>query len=55
MMMYRLNKPPSFDFPTMVYRISDKTYIPFDPENKDYQEYLKWLAEGNEPEPADET
>ena len=24
-----------------------------DPDNTDYQEYLAWLAEGNEPLPAD--
>lgn len=35
-------------------RISDNTSIPFDPANTDYQKYLKWLAEGNEPLPADE-
>ena len=28
--------------------------IPFNPANKDYQEYLAWVAEGNEPDPADE-
>ena len=26
----------------------------FAPDNTDYQEYLKWVAEGNEPLPADE-
>jgi hypothetical protein len=32
----------------------DKWSIPFDPDNTDYQEYLKWIEEGNTPLPADE-
>ena len=33
---------------------SDGWSIPFDEANTDYQEYLEWLAQGNEPLPADE-
>ena len=36
-----------------VIRTNDFVYVPFDPANTDYQQYLKWLAEGNEPLPAD--
>jgi len=36
-----------------VQRIADNAFIPFDPANTDYQEYLKWLDEGNIPLPAD--
>jgi hypothetical protein len=32
---------------------SDGWSIPFDPDNTDYQEYLKWLAEGNTPQEAE--
>ena len=38
----------------MVRRLPDNGDIPFDPANMDYQAYLKWVAEGNTPLPADE-
>jgi len=52
--MYKLQKIPSSSEPACIVRLSDNLHIPFDPANTSYQDYLKWLAEGNTPEPADE-
>jgi len=41
-------------FENVVRRTYDNACVPFDPANTDYQAYLKWLSEGNEPLPADE-
>jgi len=40
---------------TTVVKILDdkKYYIPIDPDNTDYQEYLEWVAEGNTAEPIE--
>jgi len=48
--MYKLYKSGGWE---CVIRLSDNAFIPFDPANTDYQQYLAWLAEGNEPLPAE--
>jgi hypothetical protein len=40
--------------PNQVLRVTDNAYVPFDPDNTDYQAYLKFLADGGQPLPADE-
>jgi hypothetical protein len=52
--MYKLLPNDITEHPSnAVKRMTDNVFIPFDEANKDYQEYLEWLAEGNTPEPAD--
>jgi hypothetical protein len=53
--MYKqINSIVTGELDLVVKRLSDNSYIPFDPANTDYQEYLAWIAEGNTPQPADE-
>lgn len=33
----------------MILRASDQAHIPLDLANMDYQRFLEWVAEGNEP------
>jgi|TARA_B100000073_G_scaffold296581_1_gene261329 hypothetical protein len=52
MITYKITK--SFELGTQTGLLrSDGTWIPIAPENKDYQEYLVWLEEGNEPLPEE--
>ena len=37
---------------TSIIRISDGAFIPNDPTNSNYAEYLEWVEEGNTPEAA---
>jgi hypothetical protein len=52
--MYRLRQNTN-KIQECIERISDGVWIPSDTNNTDYQEYLRWLEEGNVPEIIDES
>ena len=51
--MYKLINDPRTNETCAIEIIGANTSFPLDPANTDYQEYLKWLAEGNVPLPAE--
>ena len=51
---YKLIKNNETSTIEIIHNIDKNVFIPIDPANTDYQEYLEWVAEGNTPEPADE-
>ena len=52
--MYKLVNNLYSESPLVVKRIADNCFIPLtDESNTDYQEFLRWKSEGNEPLPAE--
>jgi len=49
--MYKLSSNPD----VVIYTDPEGTikFVPNDPKNSDWRDYQAWLAEDNEPEPAD--
>jgi len=53
--VYKLFVDPMSQQHRYIIKIAEGLFIPIDTGNRDYQEYLEWLAAGNQPEPADDT
>ena len=53
--MYQLLHDTPMSPATCIKRIADNAFIPFDPANTDYVEYLAWLSSGNVPLPASDS
>ena len=51
--MYKLIKNTISGEVDVVLNTQTGGYIPMNSENTDYQAYLKWVAEGNTPQPAE--
>ena len=49
----KIQKPNGLVDADVIQRLSDNAFIPFDPDNTDYQAYLAWVAQGNTPLPAE--
>lgn len=51
--MYQLQPDTIMGAATCIKRTADNAFIPFDPDNRDYAEYLRWIEAGNTPLPPD--
>ena len=53
-MSYKLYKTIDGKDAAMTVGVEPQVSFIFAPDNTDYQQYLAWLSEGNQPLPADE-
>ncbi len=53
MIMYKILTPTSLDVPINIQNLETGAIFGEDADNIHYQQYLKWLEEGNDPLPAD--
>ena len=53
-MYKKLINPMTGQLADVILLVESNSYIPMVEGNTDYQQYLKWLEDGNTPEPAEE-